>query len=279
MDSHGGIRWENEFSARREDADGPYRRAVEDVDAAVGHGLVHEHRREARRRAERVEEVVAAAAARVAHHKFRRAGAAGRRAEQRPECRRDVRVIQHVRADDDVEAPYIVNGRVGDVQDSRRERPRVDGRVRAPGRLQKRERHGLDVRGHDARRLEDDRRVERRQARAAAELEHRRRPFELRSDPFERGARRVGRRPDAERAVGILELLERPIARVVRVGHAVEVVDARVVADDEAHELPALPRAAFGRDGPAVDVVRRERRWSRGGRRVGRGLGDEGRSG
>ena len=44
---------ENEFSARREDADGPYRRAVEDVDAAVGHGLVHEHRGEARRRAER----------------------------------------------------------------------------------------------------------------------------------------------------------------------------------------------------------------------------------
>ena len=143
---------ENEFSARREDADGPYRRAVEDVDAAVGHGLVHEHRREAGRRAERVEEVVAAAAARVADDEFRRAGAAGRRAEQRPECRRDVRVIQHVRADDDVEAPYIVNGRVGDVQDSRRE-----GllswwrRVAAPGRLEERERHGLDVGRDDVR--------------------------------------------------------------------------------------------------------------------------------
>ena len=58
----------------------------------------------------------------------------------------------------------------------------------------------------------------------------------------------------------VLELLERPIARVVRVGHAVEVVDGRVVAHDEAHELPALPRAAFGRDGPAVDVDPARRR-------------------
>ena len=80
---------------------------------------VHEHRE--RRTPRRTRQVVAAAAARVADDEFRRAGAADHRAEQRPGCRRGVRVMQHVRADDDVEAPYIIDGRVGDVQDSRRE--------------------------------------------------------------------------------------------------------------------------------------------------------------
>ena len=73
--------------------------------------------------------------------------------------------------------------------------------------------------------------------------------------------------------MGILELLERPIARVVRVGDAVEVVDARVVAHDEAHELPALPRAALRRDGPAIHRIGRDGRadWPRRRGRVGTG--------